>query len=391
MKEHGSFNLKSFIAGAAAAAVLILVIRQAVLWLPVSASVDDPASMAAVKKTHEITHYIDEVYLGDIDKQKLTDYMYLGLLTGLEDPYSTYYTKAEYDEINMSQQGEYRGVGITIATREEDGALMIVDVISGGPAEAAGLLPGDEILKIDGNNFKNASSSAVVDYVRSLETDSAVFTVLREDTAEELEFTVKIEKLEALSVAYSMLEDNIGYIQVSSFTAVTAKQFDDARKSLEEDGMKALVIDLRNNQGGLVNAVYDMLCSMMPEGLLFYTESKDGTRKEYSCEGENPLEIPMAVLVNDKTASASEIFAGAVKDYGVAKIIGTVTYGKGIVQNAYILSDGSVIRLTVSHYYTPNGNDIHKHGITPDLEVTNPTGADLQLNKALDYLKEEIG
>jgi len=381
---------KSFILGAVCAVIVMFIIRQAVVYLPVSSYVSDPDSISAAKKTRQIMRYMDNYYLGDVDREKLADYMYLGLVAGLEDPYSTYYTKEEYESVTMTQQGEYRGIGITISTRTEDGALMIISVTQNGPAERAGIQEGDLILKINGQDFSRASTSEAAEFIRGTENDTVEITVYRESSEEELTFTVSLEKLESYSAAYEMLDDGIGYIGITSFTALTPKQFDEARKALEEQGMKGLIIDLRGNLGGLVNGVYRTLTSFMPEGLLFYTETKDGKRKEFSSDGENVLDVPMAVLVDKNTASAAEIFSGAVKDHEVAELIGTVTYGKGIVQDAFVLADGSVVKLTVSHYYTPNGTDIHTYGITPDIVVENTETDDLQFEKALEVIKEKI-
>lgn len=370
--------------------VVAILIVFLVLLAPYHSYVDDPTSLNAGKKTKEIMSYIDRYFLGETDKKTMADYMYLGLVAGLEDPYSTYYTKEEYDDISMGQQGDYRGIGITISTRVEDGALIITSVTENGPSERAGVLAGDLILKMDGQDFSKASSSEAVEYVRGLEADSMELTVYREDTGEELTFEIPLETLEAYSVKYRMLDDGIAYVNISSFTARTFEQFQEARTDLEEQGMKAMIVDLRGDLGGLVSAVRDVLTSFMPEGLLFYTEDKNGNRNEYFSKGENVLGIPMAVLVNNKTASASEIFAGAVQDHEVATIIGTVTYGKGIVQNSYELSDGSVLRITISHYYTPNGNDIHNQGITPDIQIENEEDEDTQYQKAVEILKNQL-
>lgn len=387
--ESGGGKKKSFILGAVCAVIVMILIRQAVVYLPVSPYVTDPDSLSASKKTRQIMRYVDRYYLGDVDRQQLADTMYLGLVAGLGDPYSTYFTKDEYETVTMTQHGEYRGIGITITTRAEDGLLQILAVTPDGPAEKAGVKDGDLIRKINGEDFSHATTSEAADAIRGIEEDTLELTVYRESTEEELTFTISMEKLESYSVRETMLEDGIGYIEITSFTTLTAKQFDEARKTLEEEGMKALIVDLRVNRGGLVSGVYDTLNSFMPEGLLFYTENKNGSRKEFSSKGENVLEVPMAVLVSENTASAAEIFSGAVKDHDVAVLIGTVTFGKGIVQDSYVLADGSVLKLTVSHYYTPNGTDIHTFGITPDIEIENTEEEDLQFEKAVEILKEK--
>ncbi len=297
--ESGGGKKKSFILGAVCAVIVMFIIRQAVVYLPVSPYVTDPDSLAAGKKTRQIMRYVDHYYLGDVDRQQLADTMYLGLVAGLGDPYSTYFTKDEYEAVTMTQHGEYRGIGITITTRAEDGLLQILTVTPGGPAERAGIKDGDLIRKINGEDYSEAATSEASEYIRGIEEDTVELTVYRESTKEELTFTVNLEKLESYSVRGMMLEDEIGYIEITSFTTLTAKQFDEVRKSLEEEGMKGLIVDLRSNRGGLVSGVYDTLNSFMPEGLLFYTENKNGSRKEFNSRGNNVLEVPMAVLVSE--------------------------------------------------------------------------------------------
>ena len=212
---------------------------------------------------------------------------------------------------------------------------------------------------------------------------------LREGEADLIETEVKKEKLAAIVADGKMLDDKIGYLAISEFTGLTSEQFQKAYQSLQDQGMERLIIDLRGNPGGLVTAVCDTLRQILPEGLIVYTEDKNGKREEYTCDGDTPISIPLVVLVNENTASAAEIFTGAVKDYGIGTIVGTTTFGKGIVQNTFQLSDGSVVKLTIAHYYTPLGNDIHKVGITPDVEVELPDDAtsDVQLEKALEVVK----
>ena len=390
MKNWNSDKTKGLIAGAVLTVLVVLLIQQVAFRLPVSSSVKKPDSVAAYNKINEIMSYIDKGYLGEVDKEQLADYMYYGLVSGLDDPYSTYYTKEEFEEISRGRKGEYKGIGIAVSNRE-DGALYISSVTENGPADRAGVLEDDVILKINGEDFENATFAEAAEFIRGLEKDDVELTVLRGSAGETFVLSMKRENLESYSVSYGMPEEGIGYIYISSFTAVTAKQFAEARNALEEQGMNSLIIDLRNNSGGLVTGVCDTLSNFIPEGdMLVYTENRDGDRREDLSSGGEPFEIPVVILINEETASAAEIFAGCVQDYGIGTLIGTVTFGKGVVQNTYPLSDGSVVKLTALRYFTPNGNNIHGVGITPDIEVENTETEDLQYLKAVEVLTENL-
>lgn len=244
-------------------------------------------------------------------------------------------------------------------------------------------------MKIDGQTLEGLSLNDAVGLLKNSENDTVTLSIEREGEADLIETEVKKEKLAAIVADGKMLDDKIGYLAISEFTGLTSEQFQKAYQSLQDQGMERLIIDLRGNPGGLVTAVCDTLRQILPEGLIVYTEDKNGKREEYTCDGDTPISIPLVVLVNENTASAAEIFTGAVKDYGIGTIVGTTTFGKGIVQNTFQLSDGSVVKLTIAHYYTPLGNDIHKVGITPDVEVELPDDAtsDVQIEKALEVVK----
>ena len=282
---------------------------------------------------------IDRYYLGDKDEEKLQEGLYAGLLYGLDDPYSRYYTAEEYDSENSSNEGSYVGIGI-LMEKNKEGGVKIVECYEGGPGEKAGLEEGDIISAIDGEDITEDEVSDVADIVRNSDKDSVVLTVHREGAEDAMEITVPVTDVELPSVFHEMLDSKIGYI----------------------------------------------LRKILPEGLIVYTEDKDGNREEEKCDGKNELRIPLAVLVNESSASASEIFAGAVQDYGIGTIVGTTTYGKGVVQSIRQLSDGSAIKLTVANYYTPKGNNINKTGIKPDIEVSLDTSL---LNKNKDEITHD--
>lgn len=332
-----------------------------------------------------LENLIDEYYLGDKDEEKLQEGIYAGLLYGLDDPYSRYYTAEEYKSENTSSEGTYVGIGI-LMEKNTEGGVKIVKCYEGGPGEEAGLKAGDIISAIDGEDITDKEVSEVADSVRNSDKDSVVLTIHREDVEDAMEITVPITDVELPSVFHEMLDSNIGYIRITEFKGVTSDQYQEAFDDLEKQGMEKLIVDLRDNPGGLLNSVCDILRKILPEGLIVYTEDKDGNREEETCDGKNELQIPLAVLVNENSASASEIFAGAVQDYGIGTIVGTTTYGKGVVQSIRQLSDGSAIKLTIANYYTPKGNNINKIGIKPDIEVSLDTSL---LNKDKDEITHD--
>ena len=328
---------------------------------------------------------IDKYYLGDKDEEKLKEGLYTGLLYGLDDPYSRYYTAEEYDSENSSSQGSYVGIGI-LMEKNKEGGVRIVECYEGGPGEKAGLKEGDIISAVDGKDITDDEVSEVADLVRNSDKDSVVLTVHREDTENAMDIKVSVTDVELPSVFSEMLEDNIGYIRITQFTGVTVEQYQEAFNNLKKKGMEKLIVDLRDNPGGLLDSVCDILRKILPEGLIVYTEDKEGNKEEEKCDGKNELQMPLAVLVNESSASASEIFAGAVQDYGIGTIVGTTTYGKGVVQSIRQLSDGSAIKLTIANYYTPKGNNINKIGIKPDIEVSIDTSL---LNKNKDEITHD--
>lgn len=337
-----------------------------------------------VQKLEYLEDLIDTYYLEDKDEDELAEGMYAGLIYGLGDPYSRYYTAKEYQEENTSSQGSYVGIGVVMQENTE-GGVQIVQCYEGGPGEEAGLKEGDVISAVDGQDITESSVSEVASMIRASDAKSTILTVHRENVDEPLTITVPITDVELPSVFHEMLDSKIGYIRITEFKGVTVEQYKTAFQDLKNQGMEKMIVDLRDNPGGLLDSVCDILRQILPEGLIVYTEDKNGNREEETCDGENALDMPLAVLVNENSASASEIFAGAVKDYGIGTIVGTTTYGKGIVQSIRTLSDGSAVKLTVSKYYTPKGNNIHKTGITPDVEEKLDTNL---LNKS-DYSHEE--
>lgn len=345
-----------------------------------------PTELGAKTKVSDIYERIQDAYLGEIDDEKLTDYMCTGLVAGLEDKYSTYYTQEQYEKMIESANGHYSGIGISILA-DESGKVVIESCGENTPAAEAGITAGDILLEIDGTRVTGMTASEAAKLIQN-KKEGEVFSMTLNREGKDYTVEIAVREVEAISVAGSMLDEQVGYIRISEFTGVTSQQFADSYQKLKDQNMTKLIIDLRSNPGGLVSGVCDTLRQILPKGLIVYTEDKYGNRKEQTCDGETPIDIPMVVLVNGSSASASEIFAGAVQDYGVGTIVGTVTYGKGVVQDTYPLDKGGAVKLTVSHYFTPKGNDINGKGITPDVvcELPDDASEDLQIEKAKEIL-----
>ena len=348
---------------------------------------------AYMQKLAMIESMADNYYLNDIDREKMAEGLYTGLIYGLGDPYSCYYTAKEYAQEEEENKGTYVGIGILMFVNAE-GLVEISEVFAGSAGEAAGLKAGDILMWIDDQEVSGMSTTEISDYVRS--KDEVRLVVARPETGEQLEMTVTLSGVNVPTVTGELLDNGIGYIDITEFIAVTPQQFADVYSGLLSEGMTKLIVDLRGNPGGLLASVCDVLRQILPEGLIVYTQDKYGEREEEYCDGTSRITMPMAVLINGGSASAAEIFAGAVKDYELGPLIGTTTFGKGIVQSIYPLSDGSALRLTSAKYYTPKGNHIHDIGIEPDIEVFYEYTQDgdwpendNQLQAAMEALEEE--
>jgi carboxyl-terminal processing protease len=384
-KSAKKVKRKSFFSGVIATLLAVALLYFIYMIVPVGDGASHPDSIQTIKKAKEIQRIIDRNYLGDVNEQTETDTMFLGMVAGLGDRYSTYYTAEQYEEIQKERNGEYIGIGVTIAQNADDGAMEIVSVGSGTPAENAGIQAGDRICSINGLDVTGYSSSDLSDLIEKyvgteismeLQRGSDLFTV-----------SVTPEQMETETVTGSMLDGEIGYIHITQFAKITVDQFEDTMKSLSDQGMQKMILDLRDNGGGLVSSACEIGRQILPEGIIVYEEDKDGNRIYERNDEDNGFSMPLVVLVNENTASAAEILAGAIKDDGIATIVGKTTFGKGIVQNDFRLSDGSYLKLTVRHYYTPDGNDIHGKGIEPDVTVDAASdGSDPQLDKAKELL-----
>ncbi|MBR6771170.1 MAG: S41 family peptidase [Lachnospiraceae bacterium] len=349
-------------------------------------------------KLEVIEDTIDKYYYKtDVDREAMAEGMYAGVIASLGDPYSVYYTEEELNDLMEQTEGIYYGIGAYVSLDTETGLALISGVIEGTPAEEAGLRGGDIIYMVDGEITQGLELSEVVAKIKGLEGTTVKVTVYRDGEADYLEFDVERRKIESPTVNYEMLEQEIGYIQITEFGDITVTQFEHALADLRTQGMRGLILDLRGNPGGNLTSVVEISEQLLPEGLIVYTEDREGNRMEYNCDGEQEFDLPLVVLIDGYSASASEILAGAVKDYGIGTLVGTTTYGKGIVQRVLSLSDGTAIKLTVSTYYTPKGNNIHEIGVAPDEVVEFDSEQyyeneyDNQLERGKEILAEQMG
>lgn len=352
-------------------------------------------------KEEEIYNTIDEYYLNGIDNDKMKDGIYKGMVDSLGDPYTVYYNSEEYKQFTSSSSGTYSGIGVAVSQNVTTGAITIVKTFKKGSGEKEGMKPGDVIYKVEGKRIEGLELSKVVSMIKGEEGTFVKVTVLRD--GKEIEFNLERKKLEVDTVNYRMEERSgkkIGYISVSEFDEVTASQFKNAISELNKEGMEGLVIDLRDNPGGLLDVTCEMLDRMIKKGLLVYTVDKNGKRVDEDATDSDSFDKPVAILVNGNSASASEVFSGAMKDYKAATLVGTRTFGKGIVQSIVPFGDGTAMKVTVSKYYTPNGVNIHGTGIEPDVVVELSKDAtkngkydrkyDNQLDKALDVVVDKL-
>lgn len=378
------------------------------------------------QKLGTLEQLVDRYFLFDenVDQEQMEAGIYQGMLAGLEDPYTVYYTREEYESLTEETEGVYCGIGVLVSQNISSGLITAIRVFEGSPAEEAGMKKGDILYKVgDVEAAETELDMLVQQEIRGEEGTYVDITVLRDGEPVDLHIQRRI--VEVTTVESRMLEDQTGYIMVTQFELVTGEQFKTAVDDLLKQGMKGLIIDLRDNPGGVLDAVIEMAAYILPEnkldGTIVSTSDKNGSGDRYyskdgkicfkSASGQgdprypkkdgHQVDIPIVVLMNGNSASASEVLAGALRDYGSARLVGTTSFGKGIVQSVIQLEDGSAIKMTTAHYYTPGGVDLHKKGLEPDVEVEQeipedlegafeiPLERDNQVKKAIEVLKED--
>lgn len=388
-----------FVLGLVVGLLVALIITSIIFKKSVSFSDDTLMDGRVLKKIESLESLIHKrFYLKEVTDEELETGIYKGMLAALGDPYSEYYTQEELNSMMDQSEGIYYGIGAYVGLDTVTTLPKISSVIEGTPAEEAGLRADDLIYKIDGEFTEGLTLTEAVSRIKGPEGTEVTLTVIRSGERDYLEFAIPRRKVESPTVKFEMLDDDTAYIRITEFDDVTIDQFADALAMAKGSDMKGLILDLRGNPGGNLSAVVEIARMMLPEGLIVYTEDKEGKRTEYSCDGKRELDTPLVVLIDGNSASASEILAGAIQDYGLGTLVGTTSFGKGIVQQVIALDDGSAVKVTISSYYTPNGRNIHGTGIEPDVECVfdgekyyeTEDHYDNQLERAKEELKKHL-
>lgn len=349
-------------------------------------------------KLLQLNDYLLENYYQELDQEKLIEGAVQGMFESIGDPYTTYMTEKEFNELMTRTSGTYGGIGV-IVTPGEDGYVTVVSPIEDTPGERAGLITGDKILTVDGEAISGDKLDIAVEKMKGKPGTNVVLSIKREGKPEAFEVEIKREEIRLKTVKSEVLENQIGYIRISMFDEKTAEDFKQHLSDLDKKNIQGLIIDLRNNPGGLLSQTVKIADMLLGEQVIVYTEDRKGVQ-EVEKSNKAKVDYPLVILVNKGSASASEILAGAVKDGGQGTIVGTTTFGKGLVQQVKPLADGTGFKYTVSQYFTPNGTNIHGTGIEPNIvvelteELSNASNIernqDLQLQKAVEVILEQL-
>lgn len=332
--------------------------------------------------------FIETKYVNDTDDVKLIDAAIDGMVKSLNDPHSNYLSPKMYKTLMEQTEGSFAGIGVVMGMDNEQ-KIHIVGIMENSPGQKAGLQEGDEILAVDGVPVTQMAFDEVAAHVRGQAGTDVVLTIMRDNANQDI--TITRDNIKLKTVGHKMLDNNIGYIQIVSFSEDTANEFNEAYNDLKNQGMKALVLDLRNNPGGLLTTCVEIAKKLVPKGEIVSIVDKQGNKETYSSSLEAP-EYPLVVLINKNSASASEILSGAIQDTKTGTIIGNTSYGKGSVQTILPMFEDDAVKLTIAKYYTPSGRSIDGTGITPDIEINLDENAtsDTQLDKALEVLKAQL-
>lgn len=347
-----------------------------------------------IEKIEHFQSLLKTYYYEDVSEEELADGVLYGLMETVGDPYTCYYSVEEMVELTADIEGIFHGIGAYLEMDYDKGYAKISGIIDGTPASQSDIQVGDYVVEVDGQDVYGMTLTDVVALIRG--DAGTQVTLLLNRSGSEVEVTVTRQNIETPTVKYELLEGKIAHITITEFDDVTTAQYIEAMEQMEADGAKGLILDVRGNPGGNLSTVVEICELMLPEGMIVYTEDKYGNRSEYKCDGANEFELPLVVLIDGSSASASEILAGAIKDYEIGTLVGTTTYGKGIVQKIFSYEDGSAAKITVSKYYTPNGYNIHGVGIEPDVvvefdaEMYLDEDVDNQLQEAIRIVSEEI-
>ncbi|ONI38224.1 peptidase S41 [Candidatus Epulonipiscium fishelsonii] len=350
------------------------------------------------EKMDAIEQILEESYVGEINPQKMEEGIYKGFVSGVGDPYTSYFTPEEFEDFMSQTRGIYVGIGVQMTIDKTDNNITIVEVFPDSPAEKAGILPKDKIIGAAGSPLTGDDFDLAPELITGEEGTSVVVKIYRPSTDETINFLVERARVVYPSVDYEMMDNQIGYIHLRQFEELTHEQFNEALNDLEKQGAKGIVLDLRNNTGGFLDVTENIVDELIPQGIIVSTKDNSG-EIVHSESDDKYTDIPLVVLVNEQSASASEVLSGALKDHNRAKLVGTRTFGKGIVQSIMPFIDGSAIKITTAEYYTPSGISIQGIGIEPDYLVELPVELmiepdltleqDLQLQKAIEVLSME--
>ena len=391
------------------------VVLAVILWVvitPVTNATEGPRAASAsateingeevLQKLNHLHQIIETQYIGEFDLELAIEMMFAGFVYAAGDPYTVYMNTESFERFSENTAGAFVGIGVSITTDIEDNRITVIAPFEGSPAFNAGILPGDKIIRVDGTEVFGAEGmNDAIRMMRGVENTEVIVTIFRGSDNSTFDLPIIRDVIQVETVRSSMINDDIGYIRITQFDANTYDRFKAEVENLQSQGMNGLIIDVRNNPGGLLHIVNQITNMLIPEGIVTYTEFADG-RRQYANSDANYLGIPLAVLVNGNSASASEILSGAVLDTGMGAIVGTTTFGKGLVQNIFPLNDGSALKVTVARYYTPSGISIQGEGVTPThyvempIELTNNLSSleiheDIQLLEALQIVNEKLG